>query len=76
MFDLESHTLEVDGEPVRLTATETKIVELLMRSPDAFSRRRRFNERVWGETAFGVEKYGHGAHPAHPGKDRDKPEGA
>jgi len=30
-FDLENHNLTVDSEPVRLTATETKIMELLMR---------------------------------------------
>jgi DNA-binding response OmpR family regulator len=55
MFDLESHTLEVDGEPVRLTATETKIVELLMRSPGRIFPAEEIYERVWGETAFGVE---------------------
>lgn len=55
MFDLESHTLEVDGEPVRLTATETKIVELLMRSPGRIFPAEEIYERVWGETAYGVE---------------------
>ncbi len=55
MFDLESHTLEVDGEPVRLTATETKIVELLMRSPGRIFPAEEIYERVWAETAFGVE---------------------
>ena len=43
---LEFHTNErvlyVDKEPVRLTATETKIMELLMNIRDAFSRRRKF----------------------------------
>ena len=55
VFDLESHTLEVDGEPVRLTATETKIVELLMRSPGRIFPAEEIYERVWGETAYGVE---------------------
>lgn len=54
-FDLESHTLEVDGEPVKLTATETKIVELLMRNLGRIFPAEEIYERVWGETAYGVE---------------------
>ena len=44
-FNLDEHVLYADGEPVKLTATETKIVELLMRNPAASSRRRRFTAR-------------------------------
>ncbi len=54
-FDPESHTLTVDGDPVKLTATETKIVELLMRFPGRIFPAEEIYERVWGETAFGVE---------------------
>lgn len=54
-FDPESHTLTVDGDPVKLTATETKIIELLMRSPGRIFPAEEIYERVWGETAFGVE---------------------
>ncbi len=41
-FNLDEHVLYADGEPVKLTATETKIVELLMRTPAAFSPPRKF----------------------------------
>lgn len=54
-FDTESHTLSLDGEPVKLTATETKIVELLMRSPGRIFPAEEIYERVWQETAYGVE---------------------
>ncbi|HCF50343.1 MAG TPA: DNA-binding response regulator, partial [Syntrophomonas sp.] len=54
-FDLQSHTLTVDGDPVRLTATETRIVELLMRSPGRIFPAEEIYARVWGETAYGVE---------------------
>jgi len=54
-FDLESHTLTVDGEPVRLTATETKIVELLMRFPGRIFPAEEIYERIWEEPAYRVE---------------------
>ncbi|MBP8819447.1 MAG: response regulator transcription factor [Syntrophomonadaceae bacterium] len=54
-FDLESHTLTVDGEPVRLTATETKIIELLMRFPGRIFPAEEIYERVWEEPAYRVE---------------------
>lgn len=54
-FDLESHTLMVDGDLVRLTATETKIMELFMRSPGRIFPAEEIYERVWEEPAYGVE---------------------
>lgn len=47
--------LIVDGEPVRLTATEYKIMELLMAHPGyVFSAEEIYNQ-VWQEDAYGVE---------------------
>ncbi len=46
-FDLENHTLTVDGDPVKLTATETRIVELLMRTPGRIFPAEEIYERVW-----------------------------
>ncbi|NCB91023.1 MAG: response regulator transcription factor [Clostridia bacterium] len=47
--------LEVDGDNVRLTATEYKIVELLMSHPGyVFSAEEIYNQ-VWQEDAYGVE---------------------
>lgn len=54
-FDPESHTLSVDGDAVKLTATETKIIELLMRTPGRIFPAEEIYERVWGEKAYGVE---------------------
>jgi len=54
-FDLENHTLAVDGDPVKLTATETKIVELLMRTPGRIFPAEEIYERVWEAPAYGVE---------------------
>lgn len=54
-FDLESRTLTVDGDPVRLTPTETKIVELLMRSPGRVFPAEEIYERVWEQPAYRVE---------------------
>ncbi|HHX28740.1 MAG TPA: response regulator transcription factor [Firmicutes bacterium] len=54
-FDVESRVLSVDGEPVRLTATETGIVELLMRHPGRIFPAEEIYERVWREEAYRVE---------------------
>ncbi|MDD3339708.1 MAG: response regulator transcription factor [Lachnospiraceae bacterium] len=54
---LNRHTKEltVDGEPVRLTATEYKIVEFLMMHPGyVFSAEEIYNH-VWQEEAYSVE---------------------
>ena len=54
-FDLENHTLMLDGDLVKLTATETKIMELLMRSPGRIFPAEEIYERVWEEPAYKVE---------------------
>ncbi len=54
-FSLENHTLTVDGELVKLTATETKIVELLMRYPGRIFPAEEIYERVWESPAYGAE---------------------
>ena len=54
-FDTENHTLATDGEPVRLTATETKIVELLMKNAGRIFPAEEIYRRVWNEPAFSAE---------------------
>ena len=55
-YDPESRQLTADGEEVRLTATETKIVELLMRHPGRVFPAEEIYLRVWGEeTAYACE---------------------
>ncbi|MGI6070406.1 MAG: response regulator transcription factor [Blautia sp.] len=47
--------LTVDGEPVRLTATEYKIMELLMAHPGYVFSAEEIYDQVWQENAYGVE---------------------
>lgn len=54
-FDTETRTLTADGHSVRLTATETKIVELLMKNLGRVFPAEEIYERVWGEVAYSVE---------------------
>lgn len=54
-FDVDSHILTVDGETVKLTATETKIVDLLMRNLGRIFPAEEIYERVWQTPAYGVE---------------------
>lgn len=48
-FDFTSHILSADGEPVRLTSTETKIMELLMRHPGRIFSAEEIYSKVWEE---------------------------
>ncbi len=54
-YHIGERTLYVDGEPVRLTATETKIVELLMRKLGRVPSAEENYERIWGENGFASE---------------------
>lgn len=56
-FNFTEHTLTVDGEPVRLTSTETKILELLMRQPGRIFSAEEIYREVWREPiAYNGEK--------------------
>ena len=48
-YDFTAHILTVDEEPVKLTGTETKIMELLMRHPGHIFPAEEIYSRVWGE---------------------------
>ncbi len=54
-YDVVSKSLLVDGEAVKLTATETKIVELLMRRPGRIFPAEEIYERVWEQPAYRAE---------------------
>ena len=54
-LDTSSKQLRVSGEEVRLTATEYKIVELLMKNAGRVFSAEEIFSRVWNEEAFGVE---------------------
>jgi len=55
MLDTKSKQLYVDTEPVKLTATELKIVELLMRNAGRIYSAEEIYSMVWNETAYAVE---------------------
>ena len=51
----EERTLYVDGEPVKLTATELKIMELFMHNPGRIFPAEEIYTRVWEEEAYSPE---------------------
>lgn len=54
-YHTDEMTLYADGEPVRLTATETKIIDLLMRNIGRIFPAEEIYRRVWEEEAFSPE---------------------
>ena len=54
-FKLDEHVLYADGVPVKLTATETKIVELLMKHPGRIFPAEEIYSRIWNEPAYSAE---------------------
>jgi len=55
-YDPENRTLFADGEPVKLTATETKIVDLLMQNLGRIFPAEEIYRRAWDEeTAYAPE---------------------
>ena len=54
-LDLDSKEIIVDGKNVKLTATEYKIMELLMRNPGRVFSSEEIYSRVWNEDAYAVE---------------------
>jgi DNA-binding response OmpR family regulator len=54
-LDTDTKELTVDGEPVRLTATEYRILELLMNNPGMVFSAERIYEKIWNEEGFAVE---------------------
>ncbi len=50
-YDFAAHSLTADGEPVRLTPTETRIFELLMRWPGRVFSAEEIYARAWQEPA-------------------------
>lgn len=55
LLDTQSKILFVRGENAHLTATEYRIMELLMKHPGRVFSAEQIYENVWGEEAFGVE---------------------
>ena len=55
IYRQSERTLYADGEPVRLTATETKIVELLMKNRGRVFPAEEIYRRVWEEEAYAPE---------------------
>lgn len=54
-YRMDEKVLYVDGEPIRLTATETKIMDLLMRNPGRIFPAEEIYRRVWEEESFAPE---------------------
>ena len=54
-FNLDEHVLYADGEPVKLTATETRIVDLLMRNLGRIFPAEEIYRRVWEGECYAPE---------------------
>ena len=54
-YNTDERILKADGDPVRLTATETKIVDLLMRNLGRIFPAEEIYRRVWNEPAYAAE---------------------
>lgn len=54
-FNPDERVLKADGEPIKLTATETKIVELLMINLGRVFSAEEIYRRVWEQDAFSPE---------------------
>lgn len=54
-YDLSEKELTLMGEPIHLTATETKIIELFMKNPGRVFPAEQIYENVWNEPAYSVE---------------------
>lgn len=54
-LDKDSKSLMVDGEDVKVTPTEYKILELLMENPGTVFSAEKIYEIVWNETSYAVE---------------------
>ena len=48
-YNFTSHVLTIDGEPVKLTSTETKIMELFMKNPGRIFSSEEIYTAVWQE---------------------------
>ncbi|MDE7352757.1 MAG: response regulator transcription factor [Acetatifactor sp.] len=55
LYRTDEKILYADGDPVKLTATETKIVELFMRNPGRIFPADEIYRRVWEEEAYASE---------------------
>ena len=55
VLDMKGKRMLVDGEPVKLTATEYKIVSLLMNNLGIVFSADEIYERVWNEEAYATE---------------------
>lgn len=56
VLDTDTKSLTVDGEPIRLTAMEYKILEYLMRNMGKVFSSSQIYEAVWNEPSFSNEK--------------------
>jgi DNA-binding response OmpR family regulator len=55
LLDKHAKSLTVNGDEIHLTATEYKIMELLMNHPGRVFPAEEIYERVWQEPAYAVE---------------------
>ena len=55
-IDVEGHVVEVEAQPIELTAREFEVLLMLARSPGRVLTRRVLLERVWGNDFYGDDR--------------------
>ena len=55
VFDADTMSVTVNGEPVKMTATELKILQLFMENQGVVMSAERIYDRVWGEEPYNCE---------------------
>ncbi len=55
VMDTDTMTVTVNGDPVKLTATELKIIQLFMENQGVVMSSERIYDRVWGEAPYNCE---------------------
>ena len=72
VLDKKQRVVIVEGAEVRLTATEYKILELLMEHPgQVFSAEQIYESGLAGGSELHGGEYGDGTYPPYQGEDRN-----
>lgn len=75
-LDTEKKELTVDGEPVKLTPIEYKIIELFLNNLGRVFSIDEIYEKVWNEPSFNADNVVAVHIRLHSGKNRNQPKGA
>jgi DNA-binding response OmpR family regulator len=53
IIDIDGHSVTLDGEPIALTTTEFRLIQILASAPGRLFTRSQLLEQVWGMNYYG-----------------------